>query len=76
MLFAHLDDEEQSDIFDAMFPKQHIAGELVIKQGDEGDNFYIIDNGEVDVGSIIMHLFHVLSWLYVFMKKVEDKFKL
>ncbi|XP_039265487.1 cAMP-dependent protein kinase type I-beta regulatory subunit-like [Styela clava] len=49
VLFAHLDENERSDIFDAMFPTQHIAGEEVIKQGDEGDNFYIIDSGEVDI---------------------------
>ena len=24
-------------------------GEVIIQQGDEGDNFYIIDNGEVEV---------------------------
>ncbi|TWW69993.1 cAMP-dependent protein kinase type I-beta regulatory subunit [Takifugu flavidus] len=32
-----------------MFPVTHIAGETVIQQGDEGDNFYVIDQGEVDV---------------------------
>uniref|UniRef100_A0A668UW15 Cyclic nucleotide-binding domain-containing protein n=1 Tax=Oreochromis aureus TaxID=47969 RepID=A0A668UW15_OREAU len=51
VLFAHLDDNERSDIFDAMFPVTHIAGETVIQQGDEGDNFYVIDQGEVDVVS-------------------------
>uniref|UniRef100_A0A8D0PBV7 Cyclic nucleotide-binding domain-containing protein n=1 Tax=Sus scrofa TaxID=9823 RepID=A0A8D0PBV7_PIG len=49
VLFAHLDDNERSDIFDAMFPVTHIAGETVIQQGDEGDNFYVVDQGEVDV---------------------------
>ncbi|UYV65257.1 PRKAR1A [Cordylochernes scorpioides] len=37
------------DIFDAMFPVVHKAGEVIIQQGDEGDNFYVIDQGEVDV---------------------------
>nr|XP_045000327.1 cAMP-dependent protein kinase type I-beta regulatory subunit isoform X4 [Jaculus jaculus] len=49
VLFAHLDDNERSDIFDAMFPVTHIAGETVIQQGNEGDNFYVLDQGEVDV---------------------------
>lgn len=49
VLFSHLDENERSDIFDAMFPLVHIAGETVIKQGDEGDNFYVIDQGTVDI---------------------------
>ncbi|XP_052764959.1 cAMP-dependent protein kinase regulatory subunit-like isoform X1 [Mya arenaria] len=49
VLFSHLDDTERSDIFDAMFPVHRHAGEVIILQGDEGDNFYVIDNGEVDV---------------------------
>jgi len=49
VLFTHLDENERSDIFDAMFPVVHISGETVLKQGDEGDNFYIIDQGTVDV---------------------------
>jgi len=49
ILFAHLDDNERSDIFDAMFPVIHCTGETILKQGDEGDNFYIIDSGEVAV---------------------------
>ncbi|XP_064818548.1 cAMP-dependent protein kinase type I-alpha regulatory subunit isoform X1 [Oncorhynchus masou masou] len=49
VLFAHLDDNERSDIFDAMFSVTYITGETVIQQGDEGDNFYVIDQGEMDV---------------------------
>lgn len=49
VLFCHLDDGEKADIFDAMFPVLHKAGEAIINQGDEGDNFYVIDEGEVDV---------------------------
>uniref|UniRef100_A0A674EKP7 Protein kinase, cAMP-dependent, regulatory, type I, beta n=1 Tax=Salmo trutta TaxID=8032 RepID=A0A674EKP7_SALTR len=57
VLFAHLDDNERSDIFDAMFPVMHIAGETVIQQGDEGDNFYVIDQGEVDVSFPLAYSF-------------------
>jgi len=49
VLFAHLDDSERSDIFDAMFAKEADEGEVIIQQGDEGDNFYIIDQGNVDI---------------------------
>jgi len=49
VLFTHLDDGERSEIFDAMFPVVHQKDEVIIKQGDEGDNFYIIDGGEVEV---------------------------
>ncbi|KAF6028058.1 PRKAR1A [Bugula neritina] len=49
VLFSHLDENERSDIFDAMFPVHRHAGEIIIRQGDEGDNFYVIDLGEVEV---------------------------
>lgn len=49
VLFSHLDENERSDIFDAMFPVGARAGEVIIQQGDEGDNFYVIDQGEVEV---------------------------
>uniref|UniRef100_A0A2K5R679 cAMP-dependent protein kinase type I-alpha regulatory subunit n=1 Tax=Cebus imitator TaxID=2715852 RepID=A0A2K5R679_CEBIM len=49
VLISHFDDNERSDIFDAMFPVSFITGETVILQSDEGDNFYVIDEGEKDV---------------------------
>lgn len=49
ILFAHLDENERRDIFDAMFLVEKNAGEVIIQQGDEGDNFYAIDSGEVEV---------------------------
>jgi len=58
VLFAHLDEAERSEIFDAMFPVKHKAEECIITQGDEGDNFYVIDQGTVD---IFVNGNHVLS---------------
>ncbi|XP_064407002.1 cAMP-dependent protein kinase type I-alpha regulatory subunit-like [Halichondria panicea] len=49
ILFSHLDEDERSDIFDAMFLVREVAGKTIIQQGDEGDNFYVIDSGEVDI---------------------------
>lgn len=56
VLFSHLDENERSDIFDAMFPVNCLQGESIITQGDEGDNFYVIDHGEVEVND--KHLPH------------------
>ena len=42
-LFLHLDEQERSDIFDSMFPSSAKKEDVIIQQGDEGDNFYIID---------------------------------
>lgn len=49
VLFKYLDDKTRSDIFDVMEPKDYKAGESIIVQGEEGDYFYIIHKGEVDV---------------------------
>ncbi|VDN24779.1 unnamed protein product [Gongylonema pulchrum] len=49
ILFSHLEGDEQKAIFDAMFPVEKKKGETIIEQGEEGDNFYVIDSGEVDV---------------------------
>lgn len=60
ILFSHLDENERSDIFDAMFPVTFLQGESIIQQGDEGDNFYVIDVGEVEVRYPI-HFLNCLS---------------
>lgn len=52
VLFSHLDENERTDIFDAMFPVNCLHGETIIQQGDEGDNFYVIDQGEVEVNPL------------------------
>ena len=49
LLFSHLDDSEKSDIFDAMQPFNYKTDDVIIQQGEEGDFFYIIDQGEVEV---------------------------
>uniref|UniRef100_A0A915BB82 cAMP-dependent protein kinase regulatory subunit n=1 Tax=Parascaris univalens TaxID=6257 RepID=A0A915BB82_PARUN len=49
ILFSHLEGDEKKAIFDAMFPVEKKKGETIIEQGEEGDNFYVIDSGEVDV---------------------------
>lgn len=64
VLFSHLDENERSDIFDAMFPVNFLPGETIIQQGDEGDNFYVIDQGEVEVNTYSSVLSCLISLLY------------
>ena len=45
LLFKNLDSEQKVEIIDAMFEKRVSAGTAIIVQGDEGDNFYIVDKG-------------------------------
>jgi len=45
VLFGHLRDESVQEVIDAMFPREVQNGDNVITQGEEGDNFYIVDDG-------------------------------
>ncbi|KAJ7407106.1 cAMP-dependent protein kinase type II-beta regulatory subunit [Willisornis vidua] len=49
LLFKNLDPEQMSQVLDAMFEKLVEGGEHVIDQGDDGDNFYVIDRGTYDI---------------------------
>lgn len=44
-LFSGLEEEAITDIVNAMFEKQVYADDVIIAEGDEGDNFYIVENG-------------------------------
>lgn len=49
LLFRALDAEVMNDVVDAMFERRAAPGEYVIRQGDDGDNFYVIESGVYDV---------------------------
>ncbi|XP_031630414.1 cAMP-dependent protein kinase type II regulatory subunit isoform X1 [Contarinia nasturtii] len=46
LLFRSLDKEQMNQVLDAMFERKVSAGEIVIRQGDDGDNFYVIESGK------------------------------
>jgi cAMP-dependent protein kinase regulator len=48
-LFKGLTDIRAMMVADAMFKKDVKAGETVIEQGDDGDNFYLIGSGSMEV---------------------------
>lgn len=49
LLFKSLDDAQLGRVVDAMFERRVTPNEVVIRQGDDGDNFYVIDRGRFGV---------------------------
>ncbi|XP_063977546.1 cAMP-dependent protein kinase type II regulatory subunit [Diachasmimorpha longicaudata] len=49
LLFRALDKEQMTDVLDAMFEKNVEPGDFIIRQGDDGDNFYVIERGKFEV---------------------------
>ncbi|ROI37088.1 cAMP-dependent protein kinase type II-beta regulatory subunit [Anabarilius grahami] len=49
LLFKNLDQEQISQVLDAMFEKVVVTGEHIIDQDDDGDNFYVIERGMFDI---------------------------
>lgn len=40
---GQISQEQMQDVLDAMFERKVQPDEYVIKQGDDGDNFYVIE---------------------------------
>ncbi|KAI9912008.1 hypothetical protein PsorP6_009217 [Peronosclerospora sorghi] len=49
ILFKSLDEKQHAIVLDAMFPKEFEPGDIIIRQGDDGDNFYILESGVCEV---------------------------
>ncbi|RGB27384.1 cyclic nucleotide-binding-like protein [Rhizophagus diaphanus] len=59
LLFKNLDRETKQHVVDAMFEKSVVANEIVIKQGDEGDYFYVIEHGLFEIfvnGQLVLEI--------------------
>ncbi|CAM9756338.1 unnamed protein product [Chrysoparadoxa australica] len=54
-LFTHLSPEQLEDVIKVMTREDVKAGEVVIRQGDEGDKFYIVDSGSYEVSMTDHH---------------------
>lgn len=46
LLFRSLDPSQMHEVLDAMFERKVSAGEKVIVQDDDGDNFYVVQSGK------------------------------
>jgi len=48
-LFQHLNSRQSADLFLVMSMVEVKKGDVIIRQGDEGDRFYVVDSGDYEV---------------------------
>jgi len=49
VFFELLDDVAREELADVVFPKQFASGEILMREGEEGDLFYILEQGEAHI---------------------------
>lgn len=47
-MLDQINEEALQTVIDAVVPIKKIQGETVIKQGEDGDNFYILESGQLE----------------------------
>lgn len=52
-MFDCLNPKDKKSIIDAIVPTTKSAGDVIIRQGDDGDNFYIVEQGVLDCKKFI-----------------------
>ena len=52
-MFMGLDEKDLTVVIDAMAERNVTAGEVVIKEGDPGDELYIVESGHLTVTKMI-----------------------
>jgi len=48
VLFRHLENEQKDFIVRAMMPQEFKKGDIITKQGEDGDKFFVIEQGNVE----------------------------
>ena len=52
-MFEALNPKDRKSIIDAIVPVSKSKGDVIIKQGDEGDSFYVLENGALNCSKFI-----------------------
>lgn len=48
-IFRSLEQKQVDKVIDAMFGREVSPGDVIIEQGDDGDNFYVIESGTYEI---------------------------
>ena len=51
-MFSALDEKEKQIVVDAMAEKHAVVGEVVIREGDEGDSLYVVGSGTLSCSKL------------------------
>lgn len=51
-MFSGLDESEKQIIVDAMAEHHAITGEVIIREGDEGDSLYVVGTGTLTCSKV------------------------
>eukprot|EP01119_Soliformovum_irregulare_P004304 TRINITY_DN15307_c0_g1_i1.p2 TRINITY_DN15307_c0_g1~~TRINITY_DN15307_c0_g1_i1.p2 ORF type:complete len:381 (+),score=92.78 TRINITY_DN15307_c0_g1_i1:36-1178(+) len=49
VMFISLDKEQKKEVYDAMEEVSYESEDVIIRQGDPGDNFYVVEEGECNI---------------------------
>ena len=49
LIFKSVDQKQRKVVLDSFFKRDVVTEEIIIRQGDEGDNFYVIESGRYDI---------------------------
>ena len=62
-MFNALNPEEFEIVLGAMVGVQKKAGEVIIKEGDDGDNLYVVEKGVLDCTKVFVSYLYFLLLL-------------
>lgn len=48
-LFSHMTSDQRTQVYDLMTPRDITPGTELMKQGDNGDTYFVIESGTADV---------------------------
>lgn len=73
-LFSSLDENDKSIVIKAMEEKKFKKDEYVIKQGEDGNELYVIDQGELDCYKVIVQYSNSKKYILLFLLDLEERF--
>ena len=70
LLFRSLEPEQLTEVLDAMFERKVTPNEYIIRQGDDGDNFYVVerfvpDNKQTTNKHTHVVLYYLQKYIYL-----------